>query len=353
MAVRQQKYLPLMESNPFMYRAVELARNGLGWVSPNPQVGCVITRNGRIIGEGWHRKYGEAHAEVNAINQVADPSWFADCELFVTLEPCSHFGKTPPCSDLIIEKGIKKVHIAELDPNPAVNGNGLAKLEKAGILVTVGMEKEAAREINKRYFWALEKRRPYIILKWAQTLDGFIARENYDSKWISNELSRQMVHKWRSEEDAVLAGFNTARFDDPRLNVRDWNGRNPVRIILDKDLKLPLDLQVFDRSQPTFIFNCLKDKSGDNLNFIKINPQDFITAVVNKFHELNIQSVIVEGGSSTLNEFINHDLWDEARVFIADKNFGQGIPAPVLRNSKLCEKKEIGNDSLYYFKTLK
>jgi diaminohydroxyphosphoribosylaminopyrimidine deaminase/5-amino-6-(5-phosphoribosylamino)uracil reductase len=239
----------------FMRRALELALLGMGSVSPNPMVGCVIIHHDKIVGEGWHKQYGEAHAEVNAIATIADKSLLKECTVYVNLEPCSHFGKTPPCADLLIEHRVKKVVVANLDSNPLVASEGVKKLRTAGIEVITGILEKEGRELNKRFFTFMEKQRPYIMLKWAETSDGFIARENFDSKWISNEYSRQLVHKWRAENDAVLVGTKTAFHDNPELNVRDWSGRNPVRIVLDRFLRLSEKLHVFDRKQKTLCYN--------------------------------------------------------------------------------------------------
>ena len=341
-----------MDHEQFMLRALELAARGLGHTSPNPLVGCVITRNNSIIGEGWHMKYGEGHAEVNAINQVKDPEWLKESEMYVTLEPCSHYGKTPPCADLIVSKGIRSVFIAQVDPNPVVNGSGIKKLRDAGIRVETGLLENDAKILNKRYLTAFHENRPYVILKWARTLDGFIARENYESKWVSNELSRQLVHKWRSEEDAVLVGFNTARYDNPQLNVRSWTGRNPVRIVIDKLLELPDNLKIFDKSQQTIVFNTVKNNRDQNPELIKTDPDTMISSILRQLFEKGIHSVMVEGGTSTLNEFIFNSLWDEARIFTSKKIFHSGIRAPELKDQEIIEEKEVGDDMLHVFKRI-
>ncbi len=338
-----------MNGEAYMLRAIELAAQGLGWASPNPMVGCVITRDHMIIGEGWHRKYGEAHAEVNAINQVGNHEVLRESEMYVTLEPCSHYGKTPPCADLIISKKIGKVFVACLDPNPAVNGEGIKKLENAGTQVVTGMLAEEARKCNKRYFKALKSGMPYIILKWAQTLDGYIARKNFDSKWISNEYSRQLVHKWRSEEDAVLVGFNTVKYDNPFLNVRSWKGKDPVRIIIDRKLELPAGLHIADHSQSTLIFNTKEESDEENLKRIKINSENFMPDMLRKLVTSGIHSLMVEGGAGTLNEFIQLGLWDEARIFIGDSIFREGIPAPVLKDHKLLDKQTLTGDTFVVY----
>ena len=340
----------MMDRENFMLRAIELAANGLGHTSPNPMVGCVITRQNLVIGEGWHRKFGEAHAEVNAIDQVSNPEWLKESEMYVTLEPCSHFGKTPPCSDLIIGKGIPSVYVSQIDPNPVVNGKGIQKLREAGVRVETGFLEDQARTLNKRYLTALQENRPYIVLKWAQTLDNFIAHENYDSKWISHELSRQLVHKWRSQEDAVLVGFNTARYDNPRLNVRNWTGRDPVRIVIDKTLELPKDLKIFDTDQHTIILNTQIDQTIGNVSYIQAGPENFLCSSLQHLREIGVHSVMVEGGRGTLSDFINQGVWDEARIFTGNQVFNSGIRAPELKDRTLIEKKETGDDMLFVFK---
>jgi len=215
----------------YMRRALELAVKGRGKVSPNPMVGCVIVKNESIIGEGWHKQYGQAHAEVNAINEVSDKSLLTGADLYVTLEPCAHHGKTPPCANLVAQYAFRKVYICNVDPNPLVAGKGLEIIQKAGIQTETGILEEDGKRLNARFFTFMQQNRPYIILKWAETGDGFIARNDYSSKWISGNLSRQLVHKWRAEEDAIMVGTNTARYDNPALNVRDWTGTNPTRIL--------------------------------------------------------------------------------------------------------------------------
>lgn len=329
----------------YMHRAFELATQGLGQVSPNPMVGCVIVHDGKIIGEGWHQKYGEAHAEVNAVNSVADKSLLKDSTVYVTLEPCAHFGKTPPCADLLVGHKVKRVVIANKDPFPLVNGGGIEKLQYAGAAVEIGVLAEKGREINKRFFSAVEKGRPYIILKWAQTADGFIAHENFDSKWISNEHSRRLVHKWRAEEDAILVGTNTARHDNPSLNVRDWRGKHPLRLVLDKKLGLDSKLNLFDRSIPTVCYNLEKDEVANNLVFKKVSEKNIIPDILSDLHDRKIQSLIVEGGSALINSFLDTNLWDEARVFTAKNTFGSGIDAPRVAG-KLWRNEQIKGDQL-------
>ena len=332
----------------FMLRALELAQLGTGYVSPNPKVGCVIVHDGRILGEGWHRKYGEAHAEVNAIAAVSDQSLLKESTLYVNLEPCSHFGKTPPCVDLVIEKQLKRVVIANTDSNPKVAGQGIQKLLAAGVEVATGVLEKEGRSLNKRFFTFMEKQRPFILLKWAQTADGFVAHSNYESKWISHELARQWVHKMRSEEDAVLVGTRTAAHDNPQLNVRDWQGRNPVRVVLDRFLRLPEKLQVFDGQQPTLLYNVLKHEEHANLTLARVEESNFIHNVIHDLYKRQIQSLIVEGGSQTLQLFLDTNLWDEAHVIVSDRVFGQGIAAPKPSGS-LVATQELGPDRWFAY----
>lgn len=332
----------------YMQRAFELARLGKGTVSPNPLVGCVVVHDERIIGEGWHQRYGEAHAEVNAIRSVNDKNLLRQSTVYVNLEPCSHTGKTPPCADLLIQSAVKKVVIANEDSNPLVAGNGIKKLKSVGIDVVTGVLEKQGRELNQRFFTFIETERPYIILKWAQTADGFIARENYESRWISNEFSRQLVHRWRSEEDAVLIGTKTAAHDNPRLSVRDWSGRNPVRIVVDRFLRLPKSLHLFDTSQKTICYNLLKHEEHSNLNYIRLDEANFLDQLIHDLFKRKIQSVIVEGGALTLNLFIKSGMWDEARVFRSQRSFGQGIEAPALKGNLISEE-SVFNDTLMIY----
>ncbi len=320
----------MSEHCQYMLRALELAELGRGKVSPNPMVGCVIVHEGRIIGEGFHQQYGGPHAEPNAIHSVQDQELLRDATVYVSLEPCAHHGKTPPCADLLVAKQVKKVVIAAVDSNPLVGGKGIKILEKAGIEVVTGIMEKEARIQNKRFFTMIEQKRPYVILKWAQTLDKFIARPNYDSKWISNPYSRQLVHQWRTEEDAIMVGTKTAHFDNPRLNVRDWDGKNPLRIVIDKQLTLDPNLALFDRSQPTLCYNLLQDKEEENLTFVKMNEDFSIGELLHDLYERKVQSVLIEGGSYLMQLFIQSELWDEARVFTGNQQFGTGIPAPQL-----------------------
>ncbi len=337
-----------MNPTLFMQRALDLAERGKGSVRPNPLVGCVLVHEGKIIGEGYHEQYGGPHAEVNAITSVTNSRLLAKATAYVSLEPCSHYGKTPPCANLLIEKGIKSVVVATVDTNPLVAGKGVKLLQEAGISVQVGLLEQEARWQNRRFFCQQEKRRPYLILKWAQTQDGFIARENFDSKWISCTQSRQLVHQWRAEEQAILVGKNTALHDNPRLNVRDWTGSDPIRVVLDSKLELPADLHLFDQQIPTLCYTTLKSEKLPNLEWVKL-PQLSLEALLADLHARQIQSVLIEGGSQTINQFLAAGLWDEARVFTAPIEFERGIVAPTLTQTP-AESHAIGEDQLdiYY-----
>ena len=335
----------MTQDEMYMRRAIGLAELGRGKVSPNPMVGCVIVHQGKIIGEGYHQVYGGPHAEPNAIHAVQNPELLSESTVYVTLEPCAHWGKTPPCADLLVEKRVKKVVIGTVDSNPLTGGKGIQRLKNAGIEVVLGILESEVRDQNKRFFTFIEKKRPYVILKWAQTQDGFVARENFDSKWISNQYSRQIVHKWRSEEDAILVGTATAKYDNPRLNVRDWEGRNPVRIVLDRNLSLDPSLHLFDRNQQTICYNEVKSETSENFDLIKLDLGFGIEQVLGDLYQRKIQSLIVEGGAQVLKSFIEKELWDEARVFTGQVHFETGISAPLIKG-KLDEELDIMGDRL-------
>jgi diaminohydroxyphosphoribosylaminopyrimidine deaminase / 5-amino-6-(5-phosphoribosylamino)uracil reductase len=324
-----EKHKDKMINPQFMQRALQLARLGAGAVSPNPMVGCVIVHDGKIIGEGYHQKYGEAHAEVNAVNAVLDKSILSESEVYVTLEPCSHFGKTPPCADLLIKHQVKKVIVCSYDPNPLVAGQGIVKLRQAGIEVEVGLLEEEGRQLNKRFFTFIEKKRPYIILKWAESEDGFIAKENYESVQISNLLSRRFVHKMRAEEDAIMVGTNTVRYDNPRLDTRFWTGKNPVRILIDKDLSLEKTLNVFDDSQQTICYTTVV-RSGTSSGIIEVplRATAIEEFILQDLFQRKIQSVIIEGGTILLKSFIDLGLWDEAIILKSKMVLNEGIKSP-------------------------
>ncbi|MCD2259288.1 bifunctional diaminohydroxyphosphoribosylaminopyrimidine deaminase/5-amino-6-(5-phosphoribosylamino)uracil reductase RibD [Psychroserpens luteolus] len=322
----------------YIERCIAIAKKGLGSTAPNPMVGCVIVYQNQIIGEGYTSTYGGAHAEVNAINSVKIKSLLKEATLYVTLEPCAHFGKTPPCSDLIIKHNIPNVVIGCIDDNEQVAGQGIAKLKAAGCHVIVGVLEHECKVHHKRFFTFHNKKRPYIILKWAETKDGFIAPISKDKKqpvWITNVSSRQLVHKWRAEEQAILVGTNTVLEDNPSLTVRDWTGNQPIRIVIDRTNKLSQDYLVFDSKAETLII------SEENTDFEKPLPQQ-IGALL---HSKNINSVIIEGGAKTLQAFIDENFWDEARVFTGASIFSKGTKAPQC-SGQLISETPILEDSL-------
>ena len=322
-------------SEKYIKRCIQLAKNGQGNTYPNPMVGSVIVHEGKIIGEGWHRKAGEPHAEVHAVQSVKDKSLLKKATIYVSLEPCSHFGKTPPCCDLIIQSGIPNVVIGTVDPNIQVAGNGIKKLIEAGVHVKVGVLEEECYELNNRFFTFHNKKRPYIILKWAESQDGFIAplhKKENKPVWITNQYSRQLVHKWRSEEQSILVGTQTAIDDSPKLDVRDWTGKNPIRIVIDANRRIPKKNQLFDNHVKTIVIcKQIDEINSENCIFESIDFQGNIpeqTAEI--LYKHNIQSVIIEGGSRTLQTFIDAKLWDEARIFMGNSFMKEGIKAPKL-----------------------
>lgn len=341
----------MSEVEKYMQRCIELAANGLGHVAPNPMVGAVVVHSGKIIGEGFHQQFGKEHAEVNAINHVIEKSlqaFLPGSTLYVNLEPCSHVGKTPPCTDLIIENKISKVVIGNVDPFEKVSGSGIKKLRDSKIEVVQGVLENECRTLNKRYFTFHEKRRPYILIKYAQSLDGFIAAETRtnENRWITNEFSLQRVHQWRSEEQAIMIGTNTAQSDNPSLTTRDWKGNNPLRIVLDRDLKLSGSLNLFDTNAPTLIFNSHKNEKKDHHEFLQIDfKENILSQVLNVLYNRNIQSVIVEGGATLLRSFIDAKIWDEARIFIGIKFIGNGLKAPAIQG-KIISEENIVQDRL-------
>jgi diaminohydroxyphosphoribosylaminopyrimidine deaminase / 5-amino-6-(5-phosphoribosylamino)uracil reductase len=341
-----------MPERLYMQRCLDLALQGFPAVLPNPMVGAVIICNDQVTGEGWHKKFGKEHAEVNAISSVHEKSSLKNSTLYINLEPCSHHGKTPPCTDLIIRSGIPKVIIATKDPNPVVTGKGIQQLKEAGIEVVNGILEKEACELNKRFFTFHKKKRPYIILKWAQTKDGFIAQKNGASKWISTKESRMLVHKWRTEEMGIMTGTNTVKTDNPYLTARLWPGRNPSRIIMDKKLSLPNHLNVFHPDAQVYIFNEIKDLEDSHLHYIKIAFDDILIArILEHLFQRDIQSILVEGGCRLINSFISSGLWDEARIFISKKEFGEGIPAPIIHGT-LTGKEISGEDDLHVYTNL-
>lgn len=323
-------------------------------MSPNPMVGCVIVHNDCIIGEGYHEKYGEAHAEVIAVKSVQNHELLKESTLYVSLEPCAHFGLTPPCSDLIVEKKIPNVVIGTIDSFAKVAGKGIEKMIKAGINVKVGILEKESRELNKRFFTFHEKKRPFVILKWAETTDGFIDFDRTKNQlgqpaWISGEKSLLRVHQMRAVEDAILVGTNTALKDNPSLTVRRCEGRNPVRLVIDNHLRLPENLNLFDGTVKTIVFNSVKNQESGNIEFVRIDfTRNIIPQVLKSLYQQNIQSVIVEGGKQLLESFISSNLWDEAFRFTGNKFFTSGIKAPSISGTIIHSEKTEGDQLLIY-----
>lgn len=339
----------------YMLRCLELAGWGTGHVAPNPMVGAVLVFNDRIIGEGYHRKFGEAHAEVNCINSVKkeDRGLIKESVLFVSLEPCSHFGKTPPCSDLIIKHKIPKVVIGCRDVFPMVNGKGMAKLKEVGIAVESGILAGESKELNKRFFTFHEKHRPYIILKWAQTKNGFIAAQGPDRLRISNEYTNRLVHKWRSEEASILVGTNTALQDDPELTTRLYKGHSPLRLVIDMDLSLPLHLNLFNNNYPTIVFNLMKHEMNNTaVRYYQVsNDVSIVHQILDALYQLKIQSLIVEGGARLIQSFIDEGSWDEARIITnTGLEISQGLPAPILSPGKKISEQSLLTDQVQIFR---
>jgi diaminohydroxyphosphoribosylaminopyrimidine deaminase/5-amino-6-(5-phosphoribosylamino)uracil reductase len=332
-----------------MARCLELAKLGTGNVAPNPMVGSVIVYENKIIGEGYHMAYGKAHAEVNAINNVKDKSLLSKATLYVNLEPCAHFGKTPPCANLIIENNIKQVVIGCIDPFAEVAGKGIEKLKNAGIDVVLNVLQEASLELNRRFFTFHKLKRPYIILKWAQSLNGFmdIERSNNETgiHWISQPETKSLVHKWRAEEASILVGRKTIEVDNPQLTCRAYVGNNPVRLIIDGHLNLDIaSKEVANEDAQTYVFNSVKSLDGYPVTYTKLDPFN-LESILHKIYELDLQSVIIEGGYATLQSFIDAGLWDEARIITGVSNIASGQAAPIL-HGKVIASYAFGQDSV-------
>jgi len=330
--------VPVNIHEKYIKRCIEIAKNGLGYTRPNPMVGCVIVHNNTIIGEGFTSPYGGNHAEVNAIESVNNKALLKEATLYVTLEPCSHFGKTPPCANLIILHQIPNVVIGTLDTHSKVSGRGVEILKSSGCNVTVGVLENECKIHHRRFFTFHNKKRPYIILKWAESNDGFISPSSKIEQrpfWITNEISRQLVHKWRAEEHAILVGANTVMTDNPSLTVRDWTGQNPIRIVLDRNKSLPIDSAIFNNESETIV---ITDKNIDFNKNLAAQVCDFL-------YSREIQSVIIEGGSKTLQTFIDEKLWDEARIFKGNVDIKTGTKAPRF-SGKLISETQIMDDIL-------
>jgi diaminohydroxyphosphoribosylaminopyrimidine deaminase/5-amino-6-(5-phosphoribosylamino)uracil reductase len=340
----------------YMHRCLELAKLGCGSVAPNPMVGAVLVYKERIIGEGHHQQYGQPHAEVNCINSViADhKELISSATLYVSLEPCAHFGKTPPCTDLIIAHKINKVVIGSVDLFDKVNGKGIEKLKLSGAEVITGVLAHECNKLNKRFFTYHTLQRPYIILKWAQSANQRIAKAGKERVLISNEYSNRLVHKWRSEEAGIMVGTNTALTDNPSLNTRLWNGADPVRLVIDLNLRLPSTLNIYDKNQRTIILNRIKDSTEDKLIYIKLKEDgNLIHAILHACYKSNIQSILVEGGARLLQSFINENVWDEARVIQNNVLIIEdGLPAPVLKKHHLSSAEDVLTDTISYYKNI-
>ena len=335
-----------------MKRCLENAHRAAGNTAPNPMVGAMLVHGDRIIAEGWHHEYGQAHAEVDCLNNVAetDRHLIPECTMVVTLEPCAHTGKTPPCALRIIKEGIKKVIIANTDPFEQVNGTGIQLLRTAGVQVETGVCEREGLWLNRRFFCFHTFKRPYIILKWAKTADGFIAPVDGTRVQITNKASMMLTHKWRTEEAAIMVGANTAYGDNPSLTPRLWAGKAPLRIAIDRKMTLPKTHQLLNGDTPTWILNDHTNDVVGNTRYIKINfGSTFPDELMLLLHHHKILSMIVEGGAQLLDSFITTGLWDEARIFTGDIVLGDGIPAPLLKNGRTALKTSLGDDKLDCF----
>ncbi|MFD2556400.1 bifunctional diaminohydroxyphosphoribosylaminopyrimidine deaminase/5-amino-6-(5-phosphoribosylamino)uracil reductase RibD [Sphingobacterium tabacisoli] len=349
----------MTENQKFMSRCIALAQLGAGTTSPNPMVGAVIVHEGKIIGEGYTSPYGGAHAEVNAVNAVKGCygeeealQLLKQSTVYVSLEPCAHYGKTPPCADMLVALGVRRVVIGCGDPFAKVNGLGIAKLREAGIEVEIGVLEEECEFINRRFFTKIKENRPYVILKWAETKDGYFAPETPGQAWISNKASKQLTHKWRSEEDVILVGTATALIDNPMLDNRLWTGKSPKRVLIDKDLVVPTSHQLFlNQKTDLIIFNEKKTEWLGNLKYVALENFDMYLPqnILYQLYLMDVQSIIIEGGRKTLEAFIQAGLWDEARVFVGDAVWGAGIESPHLPVSYQ-EERQVASDTLrlYY-----
>ncbi len=339
----------------YMERCLQLAQNGQGLVYPNPMVGSVIVHNDLIIGEGWHHKAGDGHAEVNAINSVKDKGLLSEAEIYVNLEPCSHHGKTPPCADLIIENKIRKVIIGSVDTNEKVGGKGIKRLKEKGVEVVYPILEKECRDLNKRFYTFYERKRPYIILKWAQSKDGYIFPEpkkveSGNPFWISNNYAQQRVHQYRAEEASILVGKNTVLQDNPKLNLRHFEGNGILRLTIDKNLEIPNHMNFIDKSVKTIIYNNIKDEEDEENIYVRLDfSKELISQITDHLYAIEIQSLIVEGGAFTLSSFIDSGLWDEARVFESNENIEEGKRGPKLKGKPVSQE-VLDTNTLFLYK---
>lgn len=338
-----------MDLEQYMRECFRLAEQGLGSTLFNPLVGCLIVEGGAVIGRGYHQRFGGPHAEIEALQSVTEPARLANSTLVVNLEPCCHFGKTPPCTEAIISSGVRNVVVAAKDPNRPMRGKGIEQLRLSGVEVTEGVLEEEARELNRRFYTFHERKRPWVVLKWAQTSDGFIAPKEGASKWISCDQSRQLVHTWRSQEAAILIGSRTATVDNPELTVRLTRGSSPTRIVFDRKLELDPNLRIFDQKAPTLIVSEFTGEvKGADLITMPFG-EGVLDELLAELHERKLISLLVEGGTNTLQRFIDAELWDEARVFISPSTFGAGLEAPSIKGRQVSESL-VGVDTLRVFR---
>ncbi|PRD56890.1 bifunctional diaminohydroxyphosphoribosylaminopyrimidine deaminase/5-amino-6-(5-phosphoribosylamino)uracil reductase RibD [Sphingobacterium gobiense] len=347
----------MIQDERYMQRCLDLATLGAGTVSPNPMVGAVILHDDLIIGEGYTSPFGGPHAEVNAIQDAYRKLGeeeakvrFRTSTMYVSLEPCSHFGKTPPCADMLVELHFQRVVIGCLDPFAKVNGQGVKKLQEASINTTVGVLEDACVFVNRRFFTRIRQQRPYVILKWAQTHDGFFSPENATQQWISNKASKQLVHKWRGEEDAILVGTSTVLIDNPGLTTRLWSGKNAKRILIDKDLKVPAHATIFNDEAETIVFNAYHTDWQKSKKLIALEHFDryLPQQILYQLYLMDVQSLIIEGGAKTIQSFIDAGIWDEARVFVSQSSWKQGRPAPLI-NAIVSTRQKVGGDDLRFY----
>ena len=342
----------MIDQQLYIRRCLQLARKGNGMTCPNPMVGAVLVHDGRVIGEGWHQQYGQAHAEVNCLDSVQpeDRILIPRCSMYVNLEPCAHQGKTPSCALRLVAEKVNEVIICNVDPYEQVKGKGIEILEGNGIKTTTSVLKEEGLWLNRRFFCFHQQQRPYIILKWAETEQGFFAPANRARRQMSNKHSQQLVHKWRSEEAAILVGTNTGLSDDPQLTARLWDGTQPIRVVFDRSLKLPGTLKLFNKDAPTWIINEVAESIDDHIRYVKLDFDDNLLAeLLRKLHQENILSLIVEGGAGLLDSFIRAGLWDEARVFVTPTILEDGIAAPMLSNAGKAFTSDIDSDALHVY----